>query len=160
MLHAMKPKNPGMHFEYVPKPDVMGAEGRQYFLYAFWTFGQCVEVFKHCCDVLSIDGMFLMRKYEDTMLIAIGIDADRQLVPHAFAIVEKENNDSWGWFLRLVWKVVVGLGRAIRVISDRHTGILNVIHEVIPNHSRVHHCWCTLHLAQNLIKHDGIKENF
>jgi hypothetical protein len=24
----------------------------------------------------------------------------------------------------------------------------------------VHHYWCTRHLAQNLIKHDGIKENF
>jgi hypothetical protein len=28
MLHAMKAKNPGMHFEYVRKPDVMGPEGR------------------------------------------------------------------------------------------------------------------------------------
>jgi hypothetical protein len=53
-----------------------------------------VEAFKHCCDVLSIDGTFFTRKYEGTMLIAIGIDADRQLVPLAFAIVEKENNGS------------------------------------------------------------------
>jgi hypothetical protein len=28
MLHAMKAKNLGMHFEYIPKPDVMGPEGR------------------------------------------------------------------------------------------------------------------------------------
>jgi hypothetical protein len=27
MLHAMNAKNPEMHFEYVPKPDVMGARG-------------------------------------------------------------------------------------------------------------------------------------
>jgi hypothetical protein len=56
--------------------------------------------------------------------------------------------------------VVVGLGREIYVISDRHTGILNDVHDVIPNHFRVHHRWCIRHLAQNLIKHDGIKENF
>jgi hypothetical protein len=68
-----------------------------------------VEAFKHCCDVLSIDGIFLMEKYEGTMLIAIGIDADHQLVPLAFAIVEKENNGSWGWFLHLVQRVVVSL---------------------------------------------------
>jgi hypothetical protein len=68
-----------------------------------------MEAFKHCCDVLSIDGIFLMGKYEGTMLIAIGIDADHQLVPLAFAIVEKENNGSWGWFLRLVQRVVVSL---------------------------------------------------
>jgi hypothetical protein len=58
MLHAMKAKNPVMHFEYVFKLEVMGPEGRQYFLCVFWTFGQCVKVFKHCCDVLSIDVTF------------------------------------------------------------------------------------------------------
>jgi hypothetical protein len=51
-----------------------------------------VEVFNHYCDMLSIDDTFLTEKYEGTMLITIGIDADRQLVPLAFAIVEKENN--------------------------------------------------------------------
>jgi hypothetical protein len=61
-----------------------------------------VEAFKYCCDVLSIDGTFLMGKYEGTMLIAIGIDVNRQLVPLAFTIVENENNGSWCWFLRLV----------------------------------------------------------
>jgi hypothetical protein len=94
MLHAMKAKNHEMHFEYVPKPEVIGPEGRQYFLYAFWILGQCVKVFKHYCDVLSIDGTFLMGKYEGILLIAIGIDADHQLVPLAFAIMEKENSGS------------------------------------------------------------------
>jgi hypothetical protein len=149
-----------MHFEYVLKPEVIGPEGRQYFLRAFWTFGQCVEAFKHCCDVLSIDDTFLMGKYECTMLITMGIDADRQLVPLAFAIVEKDNSGSLGWFLHLVQRVVVGPRCEICVISDRHAGILNAVREVIPNHSRVHHRWCTRHLAQNLIKHGGIKKNF
>jgi hypothetical protein len=45
---------------------------------------------------------FLMRKYEGTMLIVIGIDVDRQLVFLAFAFMEKENIGSWGWFLCLV----------------------------------------------------------
>jgi transposase-like protein len=102
-----------------------------------------VKAFKHCCDVLSIDSTFLTEKYEVTMFIAIGIDADRQLVPLSFAIVEKENNGSWGLFHRLVWRVVVDPGCEIYVISDRHAGILNAVCEVIPNHSRVHHHWCT-----------------
>jgi hypothetical protein len=96
MLYAMKTNNSGMHFMYVPKPEVIRLEGRQYFLRVVWTFGQCMDAFKHCCDVLSIDGTFLMGKYECTMLITIGIDVDRQLVPLAFAIMENENNDSWG----------------------------------------------------------------
>jgi transposase-like protein len=93
--------------------------------------------------VLSIDSTFLTGKYEGTMLIAIGINADCQLLPLAFAIVEKENVGSWGWFLCLVQRVVVGPGCEICVILDRHAGILNVIREVILNYSRVHHCWCT-----------------
>jgi hypothetical protein len=94
MLHTMKANNPGMYFECVPKPEVIRPEGRHYFLCAFWTFRQCVKAFKHCCDVLYIDGTFLTEKYEGTMLIAIGIDADRPLVLLAFAIVEKENSGS------------------------------------------------------------------
>jgi hypothetical protein len=35
MLHAIKVKNPEMHFKYVPKLDVMEPKGRQYFLRAF-----------------------------------------------------------------------------------------------------------------------------
>jgi hypothetical protein len=65
----MKAKNPEMYFEYVLKPEVIGPEGRRYFLCAFWTFEQCMEAFKHCCDVLSIDGTFLTKKYEDTILL-------------------------------------------------------------------------------------------
>jgi hypothetical protein len=34
-LHAMKAKNPGMHLEYVLKPEVIRPEGRQYFFHAF-----------------------------------------------------------------------------------------------------------------------------
>jgi transposase-like protein len=99
-----------------------------------------VEAFKHCCDVLSIDGIFLMGKYECIMLIIIGIEADRQLVPLDFAIVEKKNSSSWGWFIRLVRRVVVGPQCEICVISNKHAGILNAVCEVIPDHSRVHHC--------------------
>jgi transposase-like protein len=93
--------------------------------------------------VLSIDGTFLMGKYEGTLLIAIGIDADRHLVSLAFAVVEKENSDSWGSFLHLVQRVVIGLRCEVCVISDRHVRILIVVREVIPNHSHVHHHWCT-----------------
>jgi transposase-like protein len=96
----------------------------------------------HCCDVLSIDYMILMGKYEGTMLNAIGIDADCQLESLAFAIMEKESTDNWGRFFCLVRKVVVGPGREICVILDKHARILNAVCKVIPNHIHVHHWWC------------------
>jgi hypothetical protein len=136
MLHSMKAKNPGMHFHYVPKPDILGPGSRKHFFRAFWTFEQCVNDFNHCCDVLSIDDTFLTGNCEGTMLIAIGIDADHQLVPLAFAIVE-ENNNSWGWFLHLVRKVVVGPGHEICVFSNRHVGILNLF---VRRYSTTHLC--------------------
>lgn len=55
-----------------------------------------MEAFRHCRPIFSIDGMFLIGKYRGTLLIAISCDANNMLVPLAFALVERENNDSWG----------------------------------------------------------------
>lgn len=33
------------------------------------------------------------------MLVVVGVDANDPLFPLAFAIVEGENNGSWGWFM-------------------------------------------------------------
>jgi hypothetical protein len=81
-----------MHFEYIPRPDAW-KDGRQIFFCAFWCFSQCVEAFRHYRPVFSIDGTFLIGKYRGKLLIAISYDANNKLVPLAFALVEKENND-------------------------------------------------------------------
>ena len=96
-----------------------GRMERQIFFCAFWCFPQCVEAFRHYCPIFSIDGTFLIGKYQGTLLITISYDANNKLVPLAFALVKKENSDSWGWFLRLVWIHVVGPGREVGIISDR-----------------------------------------
>jgi hypothetical protein len=128
LLNAMKAANLGMHYEYIPKPNTL-INGRQIFFRAFWCFPQCVKSFRHCRPVFSIDGTFLLGKYQGTLLIAISVDANNKLVPLAFALVEKENKDSWGWFLQLVQVHVVGPRREVGVISDRHQGILHAICE-------------------------------
>jgi hypothetical protein len=76
---------------------------------------------------------------QGTLLIAIFVDANNKLVPLAFSLVEKENKGSWRWFLRLVWIHVVGLGREVGVISDRHQGILNAVCEQIDGYPPLHH---------------------
>jgi hypothetical protein len=60
----------------------------------YWCFPQCVEAFKHCRPVISVDGTFLTRKYRGVLLIATGVDGEDRLVPLAFALVESENIDS------------------------------------------------------------------
>jgi hypothetical protein len=142
LFNAIKAKNPCMHYEYIPKPNEWRND-KEIFFRAFWCFSQCIEAFRHCRPVLSIDGTFLLGKYKGTLLVAISCDADNALVPLAFALVERENIDSWSWFLRLVRIHVVGPGREVGVISHRHQGILNAVQEQIPGYAPMHHRWCT-----------------
>jgi len=90
MFNAIKVANLGMHYEYIPKPNEW-KDGTQIFFRAFWCFPQCVEAFRHCCLVLSMDLTFLLGKYMGTLLVAISCDADNTLVPLAFALVERKN---------------------------------------------------------------------
>jgi hypothetical protein len=53
----------------------------------YWCFPQCVEAFKHCRLVISVDGTFLTGKYMGVLLIAISVDGRvptyRESVVHA-----------------------------------------------------------------------------
>ncbi|XP_039842622.1 uncharacterized protein LOC120702766 [Panicum virgatum] len=40
LLNAMKAGNPGMHYEYIPKPNAWSQDRRQFFWRAFWCFPQ------------------------------------------------------------------------------------------------------------------------
>jgi hypothetical protein len=55
---------------------------------------------------------------------------------------------------------VVGPSREVGIISDRHQGILNAVREKIEGYAPLHHRWCTRHLAKNLLRKDGVKDNF
>jgi hypothetical protein len=90
LFDAMKAKNAGMHYEYIPKPNEW-RNGREIFFRAFWCFSLYVEAFRHCRLVLSIDGTFLLGKYKGTLLIVISCDTANTLVPLAFALVERDN---------------------------------------------------------------------
>ena len=89
----------------------------------FWSFKPSIEGFQHCRPVMSIDGTHLYGKYKDKLLIAMGYDGINQLFPLAFAIIEGENTDSWGWFLACIRNRVTQR-TGIYVISDRHPGIM------------------------------------
>jgi len=44
---------------------------------------------------VQVDGIFLARKYRDTLLIAIGQDGSRNNFSLAFAIVERKTKEAW-----------------------------------------------------------------
>ena len=70
---------------------------------------------------------FATGKYKGTILTAIRVDGNNQLLHVAFTFAESENIESWFWFLKLVkHNVVVGRPN-VCLISDRHAGILQAI---------------------------------
>lgn len=48
----------------------------------------------------------------------------------------------------------------VGVISDWHQGILNAVREQMDGYPPSHHKWCTRHLAKNLLRKEGVKDNF
>jgi hypothetical protein len=68
-----------------------------------------VTRFTHYRPIISVDGTFLTEKYKGTLMVAVGMTVENQLLSLAFALVEGENNESWKWFLGLVRKQVLGL---------------------------------------------------
>jgi hypothetical protein len=53
-----------------------------------------VPSFAHYRPIVSVDATFLTGKYKCTLMVAIGMTAENQLMPLAFALVEGENNES------------------------------------------------------------------
>ncbi|XP_015969615.1 uncharacterized protein LOC107493052 [Arachis duranensis] len=71
-------------------------EDRVYFHRMFWTFPPCIEAFRHCKPLVSIDGTHLYGKYGGTLLLAIAQDGNLNILPVAFALVEGENAEHNG----------------------------------------------------------------
>ena len=65
------------------------------FKYAFFSIGTCREGFKSCQPVISLDGSFFKKKYGEQLLCAMAIDANLQLYPLAFEVVDIECHASW-----------------------------------------------------------------
>ena len=58
--------------------------------YVFWAFAPCIKGFRHCKPVISIDGTHLYGKYQGVLLIAMATDANKKVLPLAFAVMDKE----------------------------------------------------------------------
>ena len=121
MLETIKQRNPGTQYYTIEIEDPDG--GPSIVQRTFFCLGACVRAFQYCLPVLCIDDTFLTGKYRGTILTAIAVDGNHQLLPVALAFVESENTESWFWFLSLVKAYVVVQRPNVCMISDRHAGI-------------------------------------
>lgn len=75
-----------------------------------------------------VDVAHMKGKYKGITLVAVSIDANKQIYPLAFRLNDKENDDSWMWFMRLL-QSTVGVANGLVFVSDRQ------------EHCEVH-CYC------------------
>jgi hypothetical protein len=109
-----------------------------------------VADFAHCRPIISVDDTFLTRKYKGTLMVAIGMTVENQLLPFAFALVESENNESWSWFLGLVRKQLLGPNRQVCMILDHHRGLLNGAKEHLDGYPPLIYKWCSRYFDANI----------
>ncbi|KAL8551279.1 hypothetical protein ACS0TY_000381 [Phlomoides rotata] len=148
-MRALRSYNPDTIAEWKHK-DHNHATGVFTLGYVFWAFKPCIDAFQHCRKVITVDGTHLYTKYKHKLLIAMIIDANQQIIPLTFGIVDEETKVAWRWFLRLLSKHIVREVRGVCLISDRHIAIVKAV-ESIPAFQEPLgvHRFCLRHIASN-----------
>ncbi|GFP91427.1 hypothetical protein PHJA_001286700 [Phtheirospermum japonicum] len=55
--------------------------------------------------------------------MAVTVDANQQVVPLAYAVVDSQSYSSWHWFLHMVATHIIRDIEGVCLISDRHAGL-------------------------------------
>lgn len=117
--HEMLRSNPGSTCKVgvISNPD--GVNYFQRFYICFKALSDCWK--KGCRKVIGLDGCFLKGEVKGELLTAIGRDANNQVFPIAWAVVDVENKSNWTWFLELINDDLdLQGGTGLVVISDGH----------------------------------------
>ena len=89
----------------------------------FLAFGPCINGFGSCCRlVIAIDGTHLKGKYMSVMFVATLMDDNEQIYPLAFGFSDRENDQSYAWFLT-EFRNVIGSPPTLLIISYRYISI-------------------------------------
>ncbi|XVF46934.1 hypothetical protein PTKIN_Ptkin03bG0068200 [Pterospermum kingtungense] len=108
----------------------------------------CKDGFKAGCrPIISLDGCFLKGYYGGQLLVAVGIDANDCIYPLAYAVVESECFESWGWFIQIL-KMDFELNNSYQFcfMSDKQKGLVDALLELMPN---AEHRNCVRYLYTN-----------
>lgn len=97
-------------------------DGKNYFHRFYIGFKALSDGWKlGCRRVIGLDGCFLKGQVKGELLTVIGRDANNQVYPIAWVVVDVENKPNWTWFIELLRDSVdLHDGRGLVVISDQH----------------------------------------
>lgn len=79
-------------------------------------------------------------------MTAVGQDANFQVFPLAYAVVDAEDEQSWTWFMKKL-ELILADNPTLTIISDRHKTIPLAMKAAYP---RAAHVACIVHLARNV----------
>ncbi|KAK8612019.1 hypothetical protein V6N13_132052 [Hibiscus sabdariffa] len=115
----------------------------------------CINALKNgflagCRPIISVDGCWLKGKYGGHLLTAVGIDANDCIYPIAYAVVDRENRNNWGWFLNLLANDLnIENSHVWTFMSDRQKGLISIVQSLFPDSE---HRFCVRHMYQNFVK--------
>ncbi|XP_014524462.1 uncharacterized protein LOC106780679 [Vigna radiata var. radiata] len=101
--------------------------------------------------IIGLDGAFFKGRHRGELLTAVARDANNQMMPLTYAIVEVENNETWTWFIELLIEDLGGpkLCSSLTLISDQLKGLLPIVQDLVPG---ITHKFCVRHLYANFKK--------
>nr|KAJ0212267.1 hypothetical protein LSAT_V11C400177520 [Lactuca sativa] len=86
-----------------------------------------------CRKVICVYGCFLKGLCKGELHATVGRDANNNIYPIAWVVVNVENKVNWKWFLDILMDDIGrGNGSGLTIISDGHKGLLEVVKERIP----------------------------
>ncbi|KAL2644124.1 hypothetical protein R1flu_011711 [Riccia fluitans] len=90
------------------------------------------KAFPHLRPHLGLDA-YHNHKYPMQVMLATALDGNNQLNYLAYAIVDRENEENWRWFLENLKRVVTGIEQArVQFVSNHCKGIVNEGRDVFP----------------------------
>ncbi|XP_024006495.1 uncharacterized protein LOC112083005 [Eutrema salsugineum] len=144
-LYLLKASNPDSIADLETETD---EDGNVRFKYLFLSFSASIIGFRRLRHVIVVDGTHLSGKFRGCLLTAARQDANFQVFPLAYAVVDSENEASWTWFFRKI-EIFLLDGKYLTIISDRYLSIYAAKKQIYPN---AHHGACIVHLARNVVE--------
>nr|XP_016515956.1 PREDICTED: protein FAR1-RELATED SEQUENCE 8-like [Nicotiana tabacum] len=116
------------------------------FAYMFFAPAASIVGWCYCRPVIAVDAIFLKSKYRGVLFVVVSKDANNQIFPLSFGVVDSENNDAYIWFFGEMRKAIQ-VRRELVFLSDRNQSIANGIRKVYPE---AHHGIRLYHFEKHL----------
>ena len=124
----------------------------------FIALGPLRQAIRYLRHFLAVDGTYTRSKYRMILTVAVGIDANDEVLPVCWALMPQENEYWWSWFCGNIGQAFSDLQLPQRastnwvVISDREKGLVTGIENTLP---RINHIHCCQHISENIYARYG-----